>query len=159
MAEDRKNGLILPRQLSLMTKTAKVIALSLLALLASCSSTKFVPDGQYLLEDVRVTSDTHGVKGNDMKAYIRQKPNSKWFSLVKIPLYTYSLSGRDSTRLFNKFLRRIGEAPVIYDSGEAEQSRTEIEKAVRNLGYIRARVSTATTVRRGKRMTFIQLPA
>ena len=153
MAEDRKNGLILPRQLSLMTKTAKVIALSLLALLASCSSTKFVPDGQYLLEDVRITSDTHGVKGNDMKAYIRQKPNSKWFSLVKIPLYTYSLAGRDSTRLFNKFLKRIGEAPVIYDSIEAEQSRTEIEKAVRNLGYIRARVSTATTVRRGKRMT------
>lgn len=133
-----------------MTRTLKILLLPLLALLASCSSTKFVPDGKYLLDEVYVSTDTKEIKGGELKAFVRQKPNSKWFSLVKIPLYTYSLSGRDSTKLFNKFLRKIGEAPTIYDDAEAERSREEIEKAVRNLGYIRARVDKEISLKKKK---------
>lgn len=136
-----------------MSRAFKLFIVSLSALLAACSPTKYVPDGEYLLEEVRIVSDTKEVKGGDMKGFVRQQPNSKWFSLAKIPLYTYSLSGRDSARLFNRFLRRIGEPPVIYDEGEAERSRVEIEKAVRNLGYIRATVGSDVRVRKRKRVT------
>ncbi len=147
-----ENGLTLRSKSLGMSRAFRLLVVSLSALLVACSPTKFVHDGECLLEEVRIVSDTKEVKGGDMKGFVRQQPNSKWFSLVKIPLYTYSLSGRDSAKLFNKFLRRIGEPPVIYDEGEAERSREEIEKAVRNLGYIRATVDKEVNVRKGKRL-------
>jgi hypothetical protein len=51
--------------------------------------------------------------------YVRQNPNAKWFSLIKMQLYVYDLSGRDSSKWYNKFLRKIGDAPVIYNENEA----------------------------------------
>lgn len=123
----------------------KYYLLFLLALvLYSCSPSKFIPDGEYLLDEVSVSSDNKDVKGQSMKSYLRQHPNSKWFSLIKIPLYTYCLSGKDSTKRFNRFLQRVGEAPVIYNESDAGKSRVEIEKAVRNLGYIRGSVDMVT---------------
>ncbi len=136
-----------------MTRALRVLPVVLVVLLASCKATKFVPDGEYLLDEVHVTADTKGIKTSDLKTFVRQNTNSKWFSIVRVPLYTYSLSGKDSTKLFNKFLRRIGEPPSIYDDEAAERSRQEIEKAVRNLGYIRAIVDKNIKVKRRKRLS------
>ena len=58
----------------------------------------------------------------------------------KLPLAIYSASGRDSTKWMNRFLRKIGEAPRIYDPELAEESRQQIEQAVQNMGYMGARV-------------------
>ena len=74
--------------------------------------------------------------------YVRQNPNAKWFSLIKTQLYVYNLSGRDSTKWGNKFLRRIGDAPVIYSEDEAQRSEEEITKAVHNMGYMAANSET-----------------
>lgn len=123
----------------------------LILVLVSCSPTKFVPDGQYLLDEVYISSDNKYVKEQDMKSYLRQRANSKWFSLVKVPLYTYSLAGKDSTKLFNKFLHRIGEAPVIFSEDEALKSQTEIKRALQNLGYIRGDVEMVVS-KSGKRL-------
>lgn len=120
-----------------------LLAIQVLVLI-SCSPSKFIPEGKYLLDEVTITSDNKKVRGQSMKSYLRQHPNSKWFSLVKIPLYTYCLSGKDTTKRFNRFLQRVGEAPVLYDKNEAERSKAEIKKAVRNLGYIRSEVDMIT---------------
>lgn len=80
--------------------------------------------------------------------YVRQNPNAKWFSLIKTQLYVYNLSGRDSTKWGNKFLRRIGDAPVIYSEDEAQRSEEEITKAVHNMGYMAATVKRSTKVKR-----------
>lgn len=119
-------------------------------LLHSCSPSKFIPEGEYLLEDISITSDNKEIKESNMKAFIRQNPNSKWFSLVKIPMYTYCLAGKDSTKRFNKFLKRVGEAPVIYSPEEAEKSREEITKAMRNLGYIRTQTELIVHKKKNK---------
>ena len=66
-------------------------------MLASCSATKFVPDGSYLLDEVKVITDNKEVKPSNLRMYVRQNPNAKWFSLIKTQLYVYDLSGRDST--------------------------------------------------------------
>ena len=47
---------------------------------------------------------------------------------------TYCVSGVDSTKWINRFFRKIGDAPVIYDESVALKSQEEIEKAVRNMG-------------------------
>lgn len=90
----------------------------LVVILTSCSETKYVAEGEYLLDKVQVKSDApiRGLTTTEMRDYIRQTGNSRWFSAVKIPLYTYSLSGRDTSRWVNRMLRNIGEAPVLYDS-------------------------------------------
>lgn len=90
-----------------------IIFLYLTLALASCSATKFVPDGSYLLDEVKVQTDNKDIKPSNMRMYVRQKPNSKWFSLIKTQLYVYNLSGRDSIRWYNKILRKIGDAPII----------------------------------------------
>lgn len=124
--------------------------LVIVVLVQACSPAKFIPEGEFLLDEITITSDNRDVKGQSMKSYLRQQPNSKWFSLVKIPLYTYCLSGKDSTKRFNRFLKRVGEAPVIYVEAEAERSREEIEKAVRNLGYIRGDVEMSVSKHKTK---------
>ena len=123
----------------------KVLRLALYAAIvllgASCSSTKYVPEGSYLLDEVRIHTDNKDVKPSSLSLYVRQNPNAKWFSLVKTQLYVYNMSGRDSTRWINRILRRMGDAPVIYSEDETGRTRDEIGKAVRNMGYMGATVA------------------
>ena len=110
-------------------------------IMCSCSVGKFIPEGQYLLSDVHVSSDNKEIKPSEMHTYVRQKPNAKWFSLVKLPMYIYGASGLDSTKWFNKFLRKIGDAPRIYNAKSAEESRQQMLNAVQNKGYMGAQVN------------------
>ena len=128
-----------------------ISSLSLHLVLYRCSATKFIPEGYYMLDRVNVQSEDKRVKANSLKGYIRQHPNSRWFSLVKVPMGPYALSGKDSTKAINRFLQRIGEMPVVYDSLEAERTRVSIEAAVRNMGYLQARAETETQIK-GKKI-------
>ena len=112
----------------------------MIALLYSCSSQKFIQENQYLLDEVNITSDSKDVKPSQFTSYIRQNPNAKWFNLIKVPLHIYCTSGKDSTLWINKFLRKIGDAPVIYDESLATKSQEVIEQAVKHMGYMRADV-------------------
>ncbi|MCR4921421.1 MAG: BamA/TamA family outer membrane protein [Bacteroidaceae bacterium] len=109
-------------------------------LLQACSASRLLPEDGYLLDRVVIRSDSASLSPAPLQGYIRQHPNSKWFSLMKVPLGIYCLSGRDSTKRINRFVRRIGEAPVVYDSRLAQKTRQNIESAVQNLGYLDADV-------------------
>ena len=127
-----------------------IYIVAFIALFCSCSVNKFIPEGQYLLDEVSIVSDTKEVQPSSFYTYIRQNPNAKWFSLVRVPLHIYCLSGQDSTQAFNRFLRRLGDEPVIYNPSVAEKSKKEIEKAVKNMGYMRATVHLDTIVKKNK---------
>lgn len=127
-----------------------LIVSAVLSALASCSATKYVPDGSYLLDEIKIRTDNKAVRPSALRMYVRQNPNAKWFSLIKTQLYVYNLSGRDSTRWGNKFLRRIGDAPVIYNEEEAKRSEEEIRKAVQNMGYMAASVQRSVKTKKKK---------
>ena len=131
------------------------IFLLIAALMASCSVTKFVPDGEYLLDKVEVKSDTKalGVNPSEMRQYVRQRGNSRWFSAAKLPLATYSLSGRDTTKWINRFLRSIGEAPQIYDSASTRASMEMLQSQLQNMGYLRASVDVYNKIKGKKLVT------
>lgn len=133
------------------------ILLYLALSLASCSATKFVPDGSYLLDEVKIHTDNKEIKPSDMRLYVRQNPNSKWFSTIKTQLYVYNWPGRDSTKWFNRFLRKIGDAPVIYNESDAIRSQEEIAKAVQNLGYMGASVKRTTKTKKKKLKLFYEI--
>ena len=114
--------------------------------LCACSETKYVPEGEYLLNKVSVKSapKTKDVDPSVMKAYARQHGNSRWFSAMKVPLATYSLSGRDSSKWINRVLKSIGEAPVIYDSASTRKSMEDMQMQLVNMGFLRASVDAMT---------------
>jgi len=108
--------------------------------LSSCSVSRFVPEGDYMLDKVSITSDSAALNSTAFSNYIRQHPNRKWFSIFRVPLRVYCISGSDSTKRINRFIRRLGEAPVIYDEKIALGTKDNIQAAVRNLGYLNAEV-------------------
>ncbi len=127
-----------------------VLFLSLLAF-SGCSVGKFIPEGKYLLDAVKIESDSKDVKASQMRSYVRQTSNAKWFSVVKLPMYVYGAAGTDSSKWINRILYKIGDEPHIYDPTLTESTRAQMESAVRNMGYMEARVDTAE-VRRGKKL-------
>ena len=138
-----------------------IIATLGMLLLASCSETKYVAEGELLLDKVKVKSDTRdrAINTTELKSYVRQRGNSRWFSLIKVPLYTYSLSGRDTTRWLNRTLRSIGEPPQLYDSVQTVQSMVRLRDHLQNMGYLRATVDVAQKVKGKKlRSTYLLHP-
>lgn len=132
-------------------RSIKPLFLLLIAMqLVSCSVNRFVPEDHYILDKVSIQSDDSRLKTEPLQGYVRQHPNSKWFSLLKVPMGIYSLSGRDSTRRINRFVRRLGEAPVIYDRLLAEKTQQNIRLAVQNMGYLAADVELDSIQRKRK---------
>jgi len=113
-----------------------------------------VPENEYLLEGVEIKSDTKGFDAALLEPYVRQKGNSKWFSIFKIPLGTYSLAGEDTTKWINRTLRNLGEEPVIYDMVQARLSCEDLRMAMCNMGYMNAIVDLETKVK-GKKLNAI----
>ena len=117
-----------------------------MGIIASCSVSRFIPENEYLLNDVKIHTSDKTISTTQMQGYVQQHPNSRWFSLVKVPMGPYLMSGRDSTKRINRFLQRIGEAPVIYDASKAIKTRDNIEAAVRNMGFLNAQVEGAKCI-------------
>ena len=124
--------------------------------MTSCAQTKYVPEGSYLLDKVKIEVDGNyrEFNGSKAKAYVRQQDNVRWFSMVKLPLHTYSLSGRDSTKWVNRLLRSMGEAPVLYDSLKAAQTCNDLQQMLRNSGYLDGRVELWTRTK-GKKLSAV----
>lgn len=124
----------------------------------SCSSTKYVPDGEYLLNNVKVKTigNYDDVNTVNLRNYVRQNPNRRWFSLFKLPLATYSLSGRDSTKWINRTLKSMGEAPVIFDSAKATMTCIDLQQELRNEGFLNAQVDMERHIN-GKRVNLVYL--
>ena len=111
----------------------------------ACSSTKHVPDGQMLLDKVDIqVEDNKEVRTEELYNFLRQTPNHKVLGFAKLQLATYSLSGNDSTKWYNRWLRRIGKPPVIFDQELTDASARQLRQALVNKGYMDAYVSVDT---------------
>ena len=125
----------------------------LVLILAACSTTKYVGEGEYLLDKVKIVSDNKDYKPSDLKPYLKQQPNFKVFGLMKWQLYVYGWSGRNEKRWLNKQFRRIGEPPVIMDTALIVQSTDELRRFFVNKGYINAEVEAELDTSRQKKAT------
>ncbi|MCM1450505.1 MAG: BamA/TamA family outer membrane protein [Clostridiales bacterium] len=113
--------------------------------LTGCSSTRHVPQGEYLLDRTRIIiEDAPQVQPSSLENYLRQMPNHKVLGFAKMQLGVYNMSGRDSTKWYNRWARRLGEAPVVYDEALAIQSARQLRQAMINRGYSNVTVSFDT---------------
>lgn len=131
------------------------LAVIAFVMLAGCSASKFVPDGSYLLDAVKVASDNKELSPSQLEPYVRQKANSKWFSVLKVPLGTYALSGKDSTRWINKTLRSLGETPVLYDSAQAFRTCNDLVNVMKGMGYMHATADFRLDLSKRKRVKVV----
>lgn len=126
-----------------------LLFIAIIMLASSCRPTKHVPKGEYLLNKVKIVVDDNEIKSQSLKPYLRQQPNHKTFGIIGLPLALYNLSGSKENR-WNKFMRRIGTPPVIYDSLLTDKSKSEILKAMNNMGYMEAEVKVDTISKKRK---------
>lgn len=115
-----------------------VLSIVLAVSLTGCSSEKFLHEDQKVLSSVTLKSNDRHLDASSFRGYVRQEANTKWFNMLKVPLGLYCVSGRDSTKGLNRFFRRIGAAPVIYEASLGELSRDNLTTAMRNKGYLQA---------------------
>lgn len=124
-----------------------LILTALIAVLTACSSQKFLHEGEYVLTEVKMTSTTKAFKTAPYKAFVRQQPNAKWFTLFKVPLGFYCLSKADSikgNKGLSGVMRKIGEPPVVFSPARAEADRISVKEAMQSKGYLHAEVDTTT---------------
>ena len=126
------------------------------AFLSSCSSTKFVPEGNYLLNKVEIKTDEKSQNGRELSQFLRQEPNFKVFGLHRLHLSVYNLAGKDTTKWRNRTLQKIGEKPVIYDPFQTYRSERELQKYMQTKGYINSQVAVEAEFKKKKaKVTYV----
>ncbi|MFB6341453.1 BamA/TamA family outer membrane protein [Saccharicrinis sp. FJH62] len=121
-----------------------ILILLFILLLGACKPTKYVPENEYLLSDVKINFEELEMNPSDLKPYLKQKPNLKILGLFKFHLGLYNMSGSNMDRWWNRWFRRIGEEPVVYDEFLVERSAQELQKYLNNKGYLYADVEDTT---------------
>ncbi|WP_304976695.1 translocation and assembly module lipoprotein TamL [Duncaniella muris] len=122
-----------------------IVSLCALTTLWSCSATRHVPRGKYMLDDVSIEiSGDKSVSSHDLINYLKQSPNHEVLGFWKLQLGTYNLSGKDSTKWYNRWVRRMGQAPVIYSQSLTDASVRQLRLALVNRGYLEAEVTADT---------------
>lgn len=115
---------------------------------AACNTTKFVPQGQYLLNNVKVKiEDTKQVTSSDLMKYVQQKQNTEILGFWKLQLHIYNTASLDTTKWTSRNAQKIGEAPVIFSTEMADASCIQLKKAMNNKGYFQAEVDTSMVIK------------
>ncbi len=117
-----------------------------------CNSVKNIPDGDYLLDRVIVDNNARNIGKENYMPYLSQKPNVQIFGVFKFHLWLYNLAGKDTSKGFNNWLRRIGEEPVLYDSILAQSSSNNLQGFLANKGYFHGEVSDTAIVKKEKKI-------
>ncbi len=100
-----------------------------------------MPQNSYLLNTAKIKHNKSIVPSSDLDKYIIQRPNSLMLGIMRFKLYSYSLSGKDSTKWLNRALKSFGEPPVILDTAMMTESCEAIQNRLHNKGYLNAKVS------------------
>ncbi|MDH6353740.1 outer membrane protein assembly factor BamA [Dysgonomonas sp. PH5-45] len=130
-----------------MKKSLFCIFTFILILASSCSIQKNIPQEQYLLDKVDIKADNKKVDIAELEAFLRQEPNSSFPLLGKVRLRLYNMAGQDTSKWMTRFIRKIGEPPVIYNRGLTGTSITQIQRELINKGYLNAKVDTILEVK------------
>jgi hypothetical protein len=116
----------------------------------SCSTTRYISEGQFLLDRVSIEMDDRGVESALLMPFIQQTPNSS-----QLGLRIYNLVDNDSN-FFKRIIRRIGEPPVIFKPNLVDLSVNELSIEMQNRGYFNSQVSAQVdTVRKRAAVTYL----
>ncbi|MCK4699662.1 MAG: hypothetical protein KAT38_04995, partial [Bacteroidales bacterium] len=124
----------------------------------SCNPTKYIPENKTLLDNNSIHFDqkTKSISKSELKYYIRQKPNKKIFGF-RFHLGLYNLSNQEKEKWPHKWLRTIGEEPVIFDEFQTGKSSKDIESFLVHKGYFNASVNDTIFTKKKKARVIFQV--
>ncbi len=125
------------------------ILLAVVALVfASCSTTRVLQDGDYRLRKnrIRIENDRE-YNPSQLNKYLKQNENLGWSPF----LYVYNWSNGKG-KGWDKFVQKIGKAPVVYDPELVDSSIDNILNHLEYSGYYGSEVKSEITVKK-KRVT------
>lgn len=125
-----------------------ISAVTALILAASCSTTRVLQDGEYRLakNKISVTNDKKFNAGS-LEPYLKQKPNSYLFLGWNPFLNVYNWSNGKG-KGWDKFVQKIGVAPVVYDSEMVDESIENVTNHLEYLGYYGSHVQSTISVKK-----------
>src|SRR5690606_6158404 len=132
--------------------------LCLLLLAASCSNTKYLPEGELLytggkvtVEDKKAAKKDRKVLQEQLEGMLRPKPNSKILGL-RPKLWIYNVAGEPKKpKGIRHWLRtKVGEPPVLFSQVDLDYNSSVLQNYSENKGYFKARTSADST-RSGKK--------
>jgi outer membrane protein insertion porin family len=125
---------------------------------ASCSNTKYLPEGDLLytgakvkVEDSTISRKERRMLHAKLKDIPRPLPNKKFLGM-RYKLFFYNIAGDvKKEKGFRHWLKyRLGEAPVLFSQVDLEYNRSLLQNFSENNGYFNTRTNADST-RHGKR--------
>ncbi len=116
-----------------------IVALCCVVLVASCSVTRNVPEGEYLLSRVDILPDlgspvSERIAPDVLERYVRQSPNKRLFGF-NFYLWVYNLANQDKDNWWNNLKRKIGEEPIYLSELLTERSRQNLNIYMDSQGF------------------------
>ncbi|MEZ7884436.1 MAG: BamA/TamA family outer membrane protein [Bacteroidales bacterium] len=116
----------------------------------SCSTVKVIPEGGNRLKENRIIiTNSKEFNPAELEPYIKQKPNSyyifKWNPFLNI--YNWSTGSNSG---WDKFVKKIGQAPVVLDTNSVSRTRENFVNHLKTLGYYNSRVEDSVVIKRRK---------
>lgn len=145
-----------------MTRTIiHTITATLFMLLWACSSTKFVPEGDFLYKGSSVT--VHGEEVNraerrllteELETIMRPKPNRKFLGIpFRLLIYNFWVNPEKEKGLGNWISKKVGEPAVLMSNVITDFQRDLITNRLENRGYFQNQLTSDSTVS-GKKIKF-----
>jgi len=108
------------------------------ALMNSCSTTRVLGDGEFRLAKNKIeVTNSKDFNTKEIEQYLKQQP--KGFSPL---LYVYNWSGKDTSKGINRFIRKMGIAPLVYESDLVSSSVENIKNHLEYIGYYNSEVKS-----------------
>lgn len=109
-----------------------------------------------MLNKVTIKSNVPEATADHLQSYLRQTPNSRFMGMGRAKLGFYSAQDVTSNKWKDRWLRKMGEEPVIYDSLLTQTSQEQLTQELKNKGYWDATVEVSATEKDRKTdLTFV----
>lgn len=140
-----------------MRRAGRIFVVALLGLVCSaCSVTRKIPDGQYLLQQVKIEADKSAprkerITAAELEKYVRQTPNKRFLG-TDFYVWLYEQADSAKQNWWNNWKRRIGQEPVLLDMDLTRRSADNLNIYMVSKGFRASNVSfEVDTVSRRKR--------
>lgn len=138
-----------------------------LFLLAACSNTKYLPNGEMLYIGSKVKIDSDSLHKNqkktlrtELKTLPRPNPNTNFWGL-RLKLYAFNIAGtpKKTKGLRNWLKTKKGEPPVLGSSVNIQLNNDILKNRLENRGFFQATVTSDTFSRRQRmKVTYTAIP-
>jgi len=119
---------------------AYLFGIGLFAANTSCSTQRYLEDGQIFLRDYEIKG-LDGPRNQELRSTLKPKPNKRILGIpVQAHFYAYANHGKSN--FLKKFLlKRFNDPPVLSDSLQLLQNTENLRLSLINTGYFQAKVS------------------